>query len=100
MRAALLSISLAALAFPVFAADTKPARPNVLFIVIDDLKPLLGIYGASWITDQVESIELYDYQTDPIERENLAGKTERAAVLKKEQALFDKLLPHLPKPAR
>ena len=48
------------------------------------------------ITDQIESLELYDYQTDPLERENLAGKTEHAAVLKEHQALFDKLLPHLP----
>ncbi len=50
-----------------------------------------------FITDQVESIELYDYQTDPLERENLAGKTEHAAVLMEHQASFDKLLPHLPK---
>ena len=49
------------------------------------------------ITGQVESVELYDYQTDPLERENLAGKTEHAAVLKEHQSLFDKLLPHLPK---
>ena len=49
------------------------------------------------ITDQVESVEFYDYQTDPLERENLAGKAEHAAVLKEQQALFDKLLPHLPK---
>ncbi|MFN9916561.1 MAG: sulfatase-like hydrolase/transferase, partial [Pirellulaceae bacterium] len=28
------------------------------------------------ITSRVESIELYDYQTDPLERENLAGKNE------------------------
>jgi arylsulfatase A-like enzyme len=49
------------------------------------------------ITGQVESIELYDYQTDLLERENLAGKTEHAVVLKEQQALFDKLLPHLPK---
>ncbi len=48
------------------------------------------------ITDQIESIELYDYQTDLLERENLAGKTEHAAVLKTHQALFDQLLPHLP----
>ena len=52
------------------------------------------------ITDQVESIELYDYQTAPLEGKNLAGKTEHAAVLKEHQALFDKLLPHVPKAAR
>lgn len=49
------------------------------------------------VTGQVESVELYDYQTDPLERENFAGKTDHAAVLKEQQALFDKLLPHLPK---
>jgi arylsulfatase A-like enzyme len=52
------------------------------------------------ITDQVESVELYDYQTDPQERENLADKTDHAAVLEEQQAIFDKLLPHLPKPVR
>jgi arylsulfatase A-like enzyme len=41
--------------------------------------------------------ELYDYESDPLDRENLARKTEHAAVLKEQQALFDKLLPHLPK---
>ena len=49
------------------------------------------------ITDQVESVELYDYQTDPLERENLAGKPDHLAALKEQQNLFDKLLPHLPK---
>ena len=49
------------------------------------------------ITGQIESVELYDYQTDPFERENLAGKTGHTVVLKEQQALFDKLLPHLPK---
>ena len=48
------------------------------------------------ITDQIESVELYDYQIDPLERENFANKTEHTAVLKEHQALFDKLLPHLP----
>ncbi len=52
------------------------------------------------ITDQVESIELYDYETDLLEHENLVAKTEHAAVLKQQQALFDKLLPHLPKVVR
>jgi hypothetical protein len=46
---------------------------------------------------RVQATELYDYQTDPLERENLAGKTEHAAVLKQQQALFDKLLTHVPK---
>lgn len=27
----------------------KPGRPNILFIVVDDLKPLLGIYGEEHI---------------------------------------------------
>jgi len=32
-----------------FAARPQSERPNVLFIAIDDLKPLLGCYGARWI---------------------------------------------------
>ena len=44
--AALLLTPLAAL----HAADAPPPKkPNVLFIAIDDLKPLLGCYGTSWI---------------------------------------------------
>ena len=55
-------------------------------------KPVFGSHA--------QATELYDYQTDPLERESLAGKTEHAAVLKEQQALFDKLLPHLPKAVR
>jgi len=47
--------------------------------------------------NRARATELYDYQTDPLEQANLADKTECAAVLKEQQALFDRLLPHLPK---
>lgn len=44
------SVSLSLLAFTLLAclgrADT-PTKPNVLFIAVDDLKPLLGCYGDS-----------------------------------------------------
>lgn len=30
-------------------ANASSKKPNILFIVSDDLKPLLGCYGASWI---------------------------------------------------
>lgn len=34
-------------AFPAFAQQTtiKPEKPNILFIAVDDLKPILGCYG-------------------------------------------------------
>ena len=31
------------------AADSSPARPNVLFIAVDDLRPEFGAYGASYV---------------------------------------------------
>jgi hypothetical protein len=47
--------------------------------------------------NRVQATELYDYQTDPLEQGNLADKSAYAAVLKEQQALFEKLLPNLPK---
>src|SRR5512137_2556270 len=43
------AFSLAAGALPVFADDTVMQKPNVLFIVVDDLRPELGCYGKGYI---------------------------------------------------
>lgn len=32
-----------------FAADAAPSKPNVLFIIVDDLRPELGCYGRDYI---------------------------------------------------
>ena len=42
-------------------------------------------------------IELYDYEKDPLDRENLAGKVEYQKVLQEHQELFDRRLSYLPK---
>jgi hypothetical protein len=52
-------------------------------------KPVFG--------SQTLAVELYDYQTDPHERENIAAKAEYSALLKEQQRLFDDLLPYLPR---
>jgi hypothetical protein len=51
-------------------------------------KPVFGSHA--------QATELYDYESDPQERENLADKADHAALVKQHQALFDQLLPHLP----
>jgi len=34
---------------PLHAADSSPSKPNVMFIVVDDLQPDLGCYGRDFI---------------------------------------------------
>jgi len=46
---------------------------------------------------KVLALELYDYEKDPLERENLAGRAEYSHVLAAHQTLFDSLRSDLPK---
>ena len=46
---ALITALLLAPLSAVHADDTPKQKPNVLFIISDDLKPLLGCYGTAWI---------------------------------------------------
>ena len=47
-------------------------------------------------TGKVLATELYDYDKDPLERENVAEQAAYAQVMREHQELFDRLLPHLP----
>ena len=42
-------------------------------------------------------MELYDYESDPRERKNVATDSEYDSVLQQHQIVFDRLLKHLPK---
>ncbi len=48
----------------------------------------------------IESIEFYDYQDDPLERENLSARQGYEHLIGEHQALFDRVLAHLPKRPR
>jgi iduronate 2-sulfatase len=43
------AIGLVTVALPAGAADAAPSKPNILFIVVDDLRPELGCYGKDYI---------------------------------------------------
>ena len=45
----LASLALATSMLPAMAAETTPPKPNVLFLVVDDLRPELGCYGKDYI---------------------------------------------------
>lgn len=60
-----------------------------------DFSAAMPVFG-----NNAQTTELYDYETDPFERENLSGDIVHADVLNKQQALFDKLLPHLNREGR
>jgi arylsulfatase A-like enzyme len=44
-----LAVLLSFVVPPSFAATAAPARPNILFIAVDDLRPELGCYGKDYI---------------------------------------------------
>ena len=61
-------ISFSVLACPALAADAPRKKPNVLFIVSDDLKPLLGCYGTAWIQSPAKISSSCDWVTRPRQR--------------------------------
>ena len=42
-------LGLAGLPFAGIAAGSAPARPNILFVAVDDLRPEFGAYGAGYV---------------------------------------------------
>ncbi|MGB0422498.1 MAG: sulfatase-like hydrolase/transferase, partial [Limisphaerales bacterium] len=44
-----LALTMLCCGTPLHGADPSPARPNILFIAIDDLRPELGCYGATQV---------------------------------------------------
>ena len=44
-----LAVLLCFVVAPSFAATAAPARPNILFVAVDDLRPELGCYGKDYI---------------------------------------------------
>jgi hypothetical protein len=74
------------------ALDTMSQKRNVLFIVVDDLRPELGCFGyTEWRKnkdDEVVARELYDHAAGDVARRNLADDAEFAADGKRLQQLL------------
>ena len=77
------------------AAPPTLAKPNILFLVSDDLRPELGCYSmrtdryrfTQWLArddhSKVDAVELYDHQADPQENTNIANAPANKALVEK-----------------
>lgn len=52
------------LAHPIRAEEPAPAKPNVLFIAVDDMRPELGCYGTRALTPNIDSLAASGVQFD------------------------------------
>ena len=118
MRTVAASVVFTLLLVGLVSMGRAAENPNVLLILVDDLKPSFGAYGDAWVhspnldrlaargmrfdraycnqairtpryrlvewkpfgSDRDPEYELYDYQEDPLETENLA--TSQSEVVK------------------